>query len=180
MNFDLKILYKTQIREEMMNSFKYGNIHQIPKVEKIIVSSGLGLNGQNNSFLQKSIQEFQLITGQKPIITKARNSIAGFKIREGMPLGLKVTLRNEKMYAFLTRLIHLVLPRIRDFRGLSKMSFDNYGNYSFGLSEQLVFPEIKYEDVDQKRGFNITIVTTGKNKEESTFLLKKIGLPIEN
>lgn len=180
MNFDLKFLYKTQIREEMMNYFKYGNIHQIPKVEKIIVSSGLGLNGQNNSFLQKSIQEFQLITGQKPIITKARNSIAGFKIREGMPLGLKVTLRNEKMYAFLTRLIHLVLPRIRDFRGLSKMSFDNYGNYSFGLSEQLVFPEIKYEDVDQKRGFNITIVTTGKNKEESTFLLKKIGLPIEN
>ena len=180
MNFDLKFLYKTQIREEMMNYFKYGNIHQIPKVEKIIVSSGLGLNGQNNYFLQKSIQEFQLITGQKPIITKARNSIAGFKIREGMPLGLKVTLRNEKMYAFLTRLIHLVLPRIRDFRGLSKMSFDNYGNYSFGLSEQLVFPEIKYEDVDQKRGFNITIVTTGKNKEESTFLLKKIGLPIEN
>lgn len=177
---NLKDTYNTKTKQELMKEFEYSNIHQIPKITKIIISSGLGLNGQNSGFLQKSINEFRAISGQQPLITKAKKSIAGFKIREGMTLGLKVTLRRERMYAFLGRLIHIVLPRIRDFRGLSKKGFDKFGNYSLGLSEQLVFPEIKYEDVDQKRGFNITIVTTAKTSKEASFLLKKLGLPIEN
>lgn len=177
---NLKNTYNTKIKEELMKEFQYKNIHQIPKITKITISSGLGLNGQNSGFLQKSISEFCAISGQQPLITKAKKSIAGFKIREGMTLGLKVTLRREKMYSFLARLIHIVLPRIRDFRGLSKTGFDKFGNYSLGLSEQLVFPEIKYENVDQKRGFNITIVTTAKTNQEASFLLKKLGLPIEN
>ena len=176
---NLKDTYNTKVREELMKEFKYTNIHQIPKIKKITISSGLGLNGQNSGFLQKSINEFRAISGRQPIITKAKKSIAGFKNREGMKVGLMVTLGQERMYSFLARLIHIVLPRIRDFRGLSKKGFDKFGNYSLGLSEQLVFPEIKYEDVDQKRGFNITIVTTAKTSQEANFLLKKLGLPIE-
>lgn len=179
MTFNLKDLYRQKIQDEMMKNFKYTNIHQIPKITKITLSCGLGLNAQNKGFLQKAINEFRTISGQQPVITKSRKSIAGFKIREGMDLGLKVTLRNERMYSFLARLIHLVLPRIRDFRGLSKKGFDKYGNYSLGLSEQLVFPEIRYEDVDQKRGLNITIVTNTSSIDEAQFLLKNLGLPIE-
>jgi len=179
MTFNLKDLYRQKIKDEMMKNFKYTNIHQIPKITKITLSCGLGLNAQNKGFLLKAISEFRTISGQQPVITKSRKSIAGFKIREGMDLGLKVTLRNERMYSFLARLIHLVLPRIRDFRGLSKKGFDKYGNYSLGLSEQLVFPEIRYEDVDQKRGLNITIVTNTRNIDEAQFLLKNLGLPIE-
>lgn len=179
MTFNLKKEYQTKIRKEMLEHFNYKNVHQIPKIVKITISCGLGLNTQNTGFMQKAIEEVRIITGQQPIITKAKKSIAGFKIREGMPLGLKVTLRKEKMYSFLIRLIHIALPRIRDFRGLSKKSFDKFGNYNFGLSEQLVFPEIKYENVEQKRGFNITIETTAKTTQEAYFLLQKIGLPIE-
>lgn len=180
MNYNLKEIYNSEIKQKMMQEFEYKNVHQIPKILKITLSCGLGLNAQNSGFLQKAIQEIRIISGQHPVITKAKKSIAGFKIREGMPLGLKVTLRNERMYSFLTRLIHLVLPRIRDFRGLSKNGFDKFGNYSLGLSEQLVFPEIKYEDVDSKRGFNITIETSAQTKEEAYTLLKNFGLPIEN
>lgn len=179
MKIDLKNDYKTKVVSSMMTHFKYENIHQVPKIVKINVSSGLGLNAQNNTFLQKSIEEFKIITGQQPVLTKAKKSIAGFKVRKDMTLGLKVTLRREKLYSFLTRLIHLVLPRIRDFRGLSVKGFDKYGNYSLGLSEQLVFPEISYDNVDQKRGFNITIVTTAKNFDEAYYLLEKIGLPFQ-
>jgi large subunit ribosomal protein L5 len=164
----------------MSEEFCYKNVHQVPKIVKINVSSGLGLNAQNKTFLQKAIDEFRIITGQQPVLTKAKKSIAGFKIRKDMLVGLKVTLRREKLYSFLTRLIHLVFPRIRDFRGLSIKGFDQFGNYNLGLSEQLVFPEISYESVDQKRGFNITIVTTAKNNKEAYFLLQKIGFPFRN
>jgi large subunit ribosomal protein L5 len=179
MKIDIKKDYKDRVVSSMMKQFKYKNIHEVPKVIKINISSGLGLNGQNNTFLQKSIEEFRIITGQQPVVTKAKKSIAGFKVRKDMILGLKVTLRREKLYSFLTRLIHLVLPRIRDFRGLSVTGFDKYGNYSLGLSEQLVFPEINYDSVDQKRGFNITIVTSAKTFEEAYYLLDNLGLPFQ-
>nr|AYO28276.1 ribosomal protein L5 [Synura sphagnicola] len=174
---NLKKLYKTTVIPKLQEKFKYQNIHQIPKLEKIQVSCGLGLNAQNRVILQKATEEIRLITGQHPILTSARNSIAGFKIREGMPLGLTVSLRKEKMYAFLEKFIHLVLPRIRDFRGLNSTNFDKDGNYNLGISEQLVFPEIDYDAVDQRRGFNITIVTTAKNPAEGFYLLKELGLP---
>jgi large subunit ribosomal protein L5 len=174
---NLKNLYLNTVVPKLKENFEYENVHQIPKLEKIQVSCGLGLNAQNRVFLQKATEEVRLITGQHPILTIAKNSVAGFKIREGMPLGLTVTLRREKMYAFLEKFIHLVLPRIRDFRGLNSMNFDKHGNYNLGISEQLVFPEIDYENVDQRRGFNITIVTSAKNSKEGFFLLKELGLP---
>lgn len=177
---NLKIEYKETIIPKLTEHFKYKNVHQIPKIEKIMVSTALGLNAQNKNYLQKSIEEIRLITGQQPIITKAKKSIAGFKIREGMQLGLKVTLRREKMYSFLEKFIKLTLPRIRDFRGLDSSKFDKYGNYNIGISEQLAFPEIDYDKVDQKRGFNITIVTTSKTLDESFFLLKEFGVPFTN
>ena len=176
---NLKEHYKISVVPKLVEEFKYKNPHQIPKIEKIHVSAGLGLNAQNRVFLQKAIEELRLITGQHPILTNSKNSIAGFKIREGMPLGLTVTLRREKMYAFLEKFIKLVLPRIRDFRGLTTTNFDRHGNYNLGIAEQLVFPEIDYDTVDQRRGFNITIVTTAKNSQESFFLLKELGVPFK-
>jgi len=177
---NLKSHYTTDVVPKLVEQFKYENKHQIPKIVKIQVSAGLGLNAQNRVFLQKAIEEIRTITGQHPIITKSKKSIAGFKIREDIPLGLTVTLRREKMYAFLEKFIKLVLPRIRDFRGLNPASFDKHGNYNLGISEQLVFPEIDYDSVEQRRGFNITIVTTAKNSVESFFLLKEIGVPFKN
>jgi large subunit ribosomal protein L5 len=174
---NLKKEYLEVVVPKLLNEFKYSNIHQIPKIEKIQVSAGLGLNASNRVFLQKATEEIRQITGQHPVLTMSKNSIAGFKIREGMPLGLTVTLRKEKMYAFLEKFIKLVLPRIRDFRGLNPKNFDKYGNYNLGISEQLVFPEIDYDSVEQRRGFNITIVTTAKNSTESFFLLKELGVP---
>lgn len=174
---NLKNDYLNSVIPKLKEEFKYKNNHQIPKIEKINVSAGLGLNAQNRVFLQKATEEIRLITGQQPVLTLAKNSIAGFKVREGMPLGLTVTLRREKMYAFLEKFIKLVLPRIRDFRGLNPNNFDRNGNYNLGISEQLVFPEIDYDSVDQRRGFNITIVTTAKNATEGFFLLKELGVP---
>lgn len=174
---NLKNHYLTSVVPNLVNEFQYKNKHEIPKIEKICISAGLGLNAQNRVFLQKATEEIRLITGQHPILTISKNSIAGFKIREGMPLGLTVTLRREKMYAFLEKFIHLVLPRIRDFRGLSSTNFDKEGNYNLGISEQLVFPEIDYDNVDQRRGFNITIVTSSKTPAEGFFLLKELGFP---
>lgn len=176
---NLKEHYLKQVVPKLLDEFKYENPHQIPKLEKIHVSSGLGLNAQNRVFLQKAIEEIRLITGQHPILTNAKKSIAGFKVREGMPLGLTVTLRREKMYDFLEKMIKLVLPSIRDFRGLSKNNFDFYGNYNLGITEQLVFPEIDFDNVEQRRGFNITIVTTAKNASESFVLLKELGVPFK-
>jgi large subunit ribosomal protein L5 len=176
---NLKKHYLSNVIPKLVTEFKYQNPHQIPKLEKIHVSAGLGLNAQNRVFLQKAIEEIRLITGQHPILTHSKKSVAGFKIRQGMPLGLTVTLRREKMYAFLEKLIKLVLPTIRDFRGLNKTSFDFYGNYNLGIVEQSVFPEINFDNIDQKRGFNITIVTTAKNSSESFFLLKELGVPFK-
>lgn len=174
---NLKEQYQKDITSKLQEKFQYKNLHQIPKLEKIQISAGLGLNAQNRTFLQNAIEEFRLISGQQPVLTKAKNSIAGFKIREGMPLGLMVTLRREKMYAFLEKFTKLVLPRIRDFRGLSPTNFDKKGNYNVGIADQLVFPEINYDLVEQRRGFNITFVTTAKTKDESYFLLHELGIP---
>ena len=177
---NLKEKYLSEIVPKLLEEFKYENTHQIPKLEKIQVSAGLGLNAQNRVYLQKATEEIRLITGQQPILTISKNSIAGFKIREGMPLGLTVTLRREKMYAFLEKFTKLVLPRIRDFRGLNPNNFDKKGNYNIGISDQLVFPEIDYDSVEQRRGFNITIVTTANNSKEGFFLLKELGVPFSN
>ena len=174
---NLKEHYKTTVIPKLMENFQYKNIHQIPKVEKIHINDGLGLTAQNRVFLQKATEEIRVITGQQPVLTKSKKSIAGFKVREEMPLGLTVTLRGEKMYAFLERFIKLALPRIRDFRGLNPNTFDKFGNYNTGISEQLVFPEIDFDSVDQRRGFNITIVTTAKSQKESYILLKELGVP---
>jgi large subunit ribosomal protein L5 len=174
---NLKNHYLETVVPNLVKEFQYQNTHQIPKLEKIQVSAGLGLNAQNRVFLQKATEEIRLITGQNPILTTSKKSIAGFKIREGMPLGLTVTLRREKMYAFLETFTKLVLPRIRDFRGLNPSNFDKHGNYNLGITEQLVFPQIDYDSVDQRRGLNITIVTTANNSTEGLFLLKELGVP---
>ena len=174
---NLKEHYKKNVVPKLLENFQYKNIHEIPKIEKITINAGLGLNASNRVFLQKATEEIRVITGQQPILTNAKKSIAGFKVRQDMPLGLTVTLRREKMYSFLERFIKLTLPRIRDFRGLNPTTFDKYGNYNLGISEQLVFPEIDFDTVDQRRGFNITIVTTAKNQQESFYLLKEIGVP---
>ena len=174
---NLKKEYNDNVIPKLKTEFDYSNVHQIPKITKIHVSCGLGLNAQNRTFLQKATEEIRAITGQHPVLTSAKNSIAGFKIREGMPLGLTVTLRREKMYAFLEKFIKIVLPRIRDFRGLNPNNFDKHGNYNLGISEQLIFPEIDYDNVEQRRGFNITIVTSAKTPEEGRFLLKELGFP---
>jgi large subunit ribosomal protein L5 len=176
---NLKEDYLQKASPKLLEEFQYANKHQIPKLEKIVISSSLGLNAQNRTFLQNAIEEFRVISGQQPLLTKAKKSIAGFKIREGMPLGLVVTLRREKMYAFLERLIKIVLPRLRDFRGISANNFDKNGNYNLGIVEQLVFPEIDYDQVEAKRGFCITIVTTATNAKEGYFLLKELGMPFE-
>lgn len=173
----IKEIYLNDIIPKMKNVFSYKNIHQVPKLSKIEINSGLGVNGSNRIFLEKAIDEIKLITGQYPLLTKAKKSIAGFKIREDMIIGLKVTLRREKMYSFFERFIHLTLPRIRDFRGVNPKSFDKYGNYSLGISDQLIFPEIDFEKLDHQRGFNITFVTTAKTNEESVFLFKELGMP---
>nr|YP_010197230.1 ribosomal protein L5 [Crassiphycus crassissimus]UAD85034.1 ribosomal protein L5 [Crassiphycus crassissimus] len=173
----LKTLYKEKICNDLQNKFKYNNIHEVPKIVKITINRGLGEAAMNNKVLEKSMNEITAITGQKPKITKSKKAIAGFKIRENIAIGLMVTLRRDKMYDFLNKLINLALPRIRDFRGISSNSFDGRGNYNLGLKEQIIFPEVKYDDIDKIRGLNITIVTTAKNNEESFALLKEFGMP---
>jgi large subunit ribosomal protein L5 len=160
-----------------MEQFKYENIHQVPKLVKVTLNRGLGEASQNAKALESSIQEMAVITGQKPVVTRAKKAIAGFKIRKGMPVGVMVTLRSERMYAFVNRLIHLALPRIRDFRGISPKSFDGRGNYSLGVREQLIFPEIDYDRIDQIRGLDISIVTSAQTDEEGRALLKEMGMP---
>jgi large subunit ribosomal protein L5 len=179
MTHEYKKIYQTRIKSNLKEKFKYKNEHQIPKLVKIQINRGLGLAAQNKTILQKTIEEVRLITGQQPIITKAKKSIAGFKTREGMELGVTVTLRNDFMYAFLEKLINLVFPRIRDFRGLNPDSFDEHGNYNLGLREQLVFPEIDYNMIDQLRGYNISIVTTAETPEEGRILLQEFGFPFK-
>ncbi len=174
---NLKKQYHEKVVSQLQKEFSYDNKHKIPKLVKIQISAALGLDAQNKNYLQKATEEIRLVSGQQPILTKAKKSISNFKIRQGMPIGLTVTLRREKMYAFFEKFTKLVLPRIRDFRGLSHSHFDDYGNYNIGITDQLVFPEIDYDEVDQKRGFAITIVTTAKTKKEGKFLLAELGLP---
>ena len=173
----IKAIYKNEVVPYLNETFGYKNVHEIPKIEKIQINRGLGITAQNNKILQKSIDEISQITGQQPIVTVAKKSIAGFKVREEMPMGITVTLRKEKMYTFLDRFINLTLPRIRDFQGLDPKKFDKNGNYNLGITDQLIFPEIEYEQVDQMLGLNITIVTTAKNAKEGLALLQKVGIP---
>ncbi|MBD1873665.1 50S ribosomal protein L5 [Nodosilinea sp. FACHB-131] len=180
MTDQLKTIYKDTVVPKLMEQFKYDNIHQVPKVVKVTVNRGLGEASQNAKALESSLSELALITGQRPVVTRAKKAIAGFKIRQGMPVGVMVTLRSDRMYAFLNRLINLTLPRIRDFRGISPKSFDGRGNYTLGLREQLIFPEIDYDSIDQIRGMDITIVTTASTDEEGRALLKELGMPFRD
>lgn len=179
MHKDLKILYKEKIVPSMIQDFGYKNIEQVPKLLKISVNRGLGEASKNSKELEISLKEIATITGQNPTLNKARKSVAGFKIREEMPVGGSVTLRKEKMYTFLTKLINIVFPRIRDFRGINPNGFDGRGNYNIGLTEQLMFPEISYDEVTQLHGFDISIVTTAKTDEEAYALLKGLGMPFK-
>ncbi|GAB4552922.1 MAG: 50S ribosomal protein L5 [Pleurocapsa sp.] len=176
----IKARYLEEIVPKLTEQFSYSNVHQVPKVVKIIINRGLGEASQNAKALESSINELSTITGQKPVVTRAKKAIAGFKIRQGMPVGVMVTLRGERMYAFLERLISLALPRIRDFRGISPKSFDGRGNYSLGVREQLIFPEIDYDSIDQIRGLDISIVTSANTDEEGRALLKEMGMPFRN
>jgi large subunit ribosomal protein L5 len=177
MKLDLKSLYKQEIVPAMIEAFGYKNIEQVPKIVKISVNRGIGEASKNSKELDASVQEMALIVGQQPTINKSKKSVAGFKIRDGMSVGSSVTLRKVQMYTFLTKLIHIVLPRIRDFRGIDPNGFDGRGNYNIGLKEQLIFPEISYDDVTQLRGLDISIVTTAKTDEEAHALLKAFGMP---
>lgn len=176
----LKKLYEDAIVPKLKNQFQYTNVHQVPKVIKVTINRGMGEAAQNAKALEASLSEIALISGQKPVVTRAKKAIAGFKLRQGMPVGIMVTLRGERMYAFLDRLISLALPRIRDFRGISPKSFDGRGNYTLGLREQLIFPEIEYDRIDQVRGMDISIITTAKNDEEGRALLKEMGMPFRD
>ncbi|MDJ0515345.1 MAG: 50S ribosomal protein L5 [Trichodesmium sp. MO_231.B1] len=176
----LKKYYQEKIVPKLMEQFKYKNIHQVPKLVKITVNRGLGEASQNAKALDSSVKEMATITGQKPVVTRAKKAIAGFKIRQGMPVGVMVTLRSGRMYEFLDRLINLSLPRIRDFRGINPKSFDGRGNYSLGIKEQLIFPEIEYDKIDQIRGMDISIITTANSDEEGRALLKEMGMPFQS
>lgn len=176
----LKTVYQETIVSKLKEEFGYENVHQVPKVIKVTVNRGLGEASQNAKALESSLAELARITGQKPVVTRAKKAIAGFKIRQGMPVGVMVTLRADRMYAFLDRLINLALPRIRDFRGISPNSFDGRGNYSLGIREQLIFPEIEYDTIDQIRGMDVSIITTAHTDEEGRALLKAMGMPFRN
>ncbi|ELR98824.1 50S ribosomal protein L5 [Gloeocapsa sp. PCC 73106] len=180
MTTQLQEQYKSLIVPKLKEQFGYSNIHEVPKVIKVTVNRGLGEASQNAKALESSLKELSIITGQKPVVTRAKKAIAGFKIRKGMPVGVMVTLRSDKMYSFLERLINLALPRIRDFRGISPKSFDGHGNYSLGVKEQLIFPEIEYDTIDQIRGMDVSIITTANTDEEGRALLTAMGMPFRN
>jgi large subunit ribosomal protein L5 len=175
----LKNQYAKNIVPKLMELFKYKNIHEVPKIEKIVINRGLGTASQNQKMVDSALKELGVIAGQKGVITRSKKAIAGFKIREEMPVGVVVTLRGDRMYGFLDRLINLALPRVRDFQGINPKSFDKNGNYSLGLEEQLMFPEIEYDKIDQVRGMDISIVTTAQKQEEGLALLKEFGLPFK-
>ena len=176
----LKDRYVKEIIPDMMKEFSYRNVMEVPKVEKIVLNVGLGEAIQNIKLLDAAQKELSVITGQKPVVTKAKKSIASFKLRKGVPIGCKVTLRGDRMYEFLDRLISIALPRIRDFKGISGKSFDGRGNYSLGLKEQFIFPEINYDKVEMVHGLDITICTTAKSDNESKALLRHLGMPFRN
>jgi large subunit ribosomal protein L5 len=175
----LREKYDSQVRAKMQERFGYKNVNEIPKLEKVVVNMSVGEAIVNSKALDAAVSELAAITGQRPIVTKAKKSIAAFKLREGMSIGAKVTLRGDRMYVFVDKLFNIVLPRIRDFRGLPTRSFDGRGNYNLGLREQLVFPEINYDKVDKTRGMDVTIVTTAKTDEEASEFLVAMGLPLQ-
>lgn len=171
--------YNSEIKQQLIEEFKYKNVMEVPKIEKIVVNMGLGEAKENKNVIKNAVEEIKKITGQAPVVVNSRKSIANFKLREGMPIGAKVDLRDERMYEFLDRLITIALPRVRDFKGVKKNAFDGRGNYSLGLKEQLLFPEITYDDIDAVRGMNITIVTTAESDEEAKKLLTLFGMPFK-
>ena len=175
----LKEMYKNTVFPALKEQFKYENVMQVPKLEKVTLNMGLGEAKENSKILESAVAEIALITGQRPVVTKARKSIANFKVRQGMPVGAKVTLRGDNMYEFVDKLINIALPRVRDFKGVSKNSFDGRGNYSMGIKEQLIFPEINYDKVDTIKGMNIVFTTTAKTDEEAQALLAGLGMPFE-
>ncbi len=176
---NLREKYKTEIINELMKTLEYENILQVPRLEKIVVNMGMGEAMSDSKFLDGGVSDLKLITGQKPIITRAKKAIATFKIREGGPVGCMVTLRGQRMYDFFSKLVNFILPRLRDFRGVSPKSFDGKGNYNLGLKEQTVFPEINYDKLDNVRGMDIAIVTTAKTNEEAKTLLSALGMPFK-
>lgn len=173
----LKERFINDITPALMQKFNYTTVMQVPKVEKVVINMGVGDAAQNAKLLDGAVEDLSIISGQKPVITRAKKSIAGFKLRENMPIGAKVTLRGERMYHFLDKLFNVALPRVRDFRGVSKKAFDGRGNYTLGLKEQLIFPEIEYDKVDKIRGMDVVIVTTAKTDEEARELLSEMGMP---
>src|SRR5690625_3302811 len=176
---ELKQIYREKVVPSMTEKFEYNSVMQVPKVEKIIIKMGVGDAVQTSKLLDSAVEELTLVAGQKPVVTRAKKSIAGFRLREGMPIGAKVTLRGERMYDFLQKLIRVALPRVRDFRGVSNKSFDGRGNYTLGIKEQLIFPEIDYDKVGKIRGMDIAIVTTSNTDEEAHELLLQLGMPFQ-
>ena len=177
---ELKQFYETEVAPKLMETFGFQNPMQVPRLDKIVLNMGLGEAIQNIKILDSAAEELKVISGQKPVITRAKRSIAAFKLREGMPIGCMVTLRRAKMYDFYTKLVNIALPRVRDFRGISGKAFDGRGNYSLGIKEQLIFPEIDYDKIDKIKGLNVTIVTTATNDAEGKELLKLMGMPFRN
>jgi large subunit ribosomal protein L5 len=176
----LREYYYKEVVPKMMETFSYKNVMQVPKLEKIVLNMGIGEAINNNKLLESGAAELKVISGQKPVITRAKKSIAAFKLREGMPIGCMITLRSLRMYDFYNRLVNVALARVRDFRGLSPKAFDGHGNYSLGIKEQIIFPEIDFDAVDKIKGLNITIVNTSKTDEEGKELLKLLGMPFRN
>ena len=173
----LKEKYQSEVRKKLQDEFKIDNVMALPKIEKVVLNMGMGEAIANAKILDAAVDELSQITGQKPVVTRAKKSIAAFKLREGVPIGTMVTLRGEKMYEFLDRLINIALPRVRDFRGVPTKSFDGRGNYTLGIRDHFIFPEIDIAKVDKSKGMNITIVTTAKNDEQARFLLRELGMP---
>ncbi|SCW54044.1 50S ribosomal protein L5 [Eubacterium ruminantium] len=173
----LRDLYNSEIKDAMVNKFGYKNVMQIPKLDKIVINMGVGEARENAKVLDSAVKDLETITGQKAVVTRAKKSVANFKLREGMPIGCKVTLRGERMYEFADRLVNLALPRVRDFRGVNPDAFDGRGNYALGIKEQIIFPEIEYDKVDKVRGMDIIFVTTAKTDEEARELLRLFGMP---
>mgnify|MGYP001818928057 CR=1 FL=1 len=176
----LKQYYNDEVVPQLMQKFKYKNVMQVPKLDKVVLNMGLGEAIQNIKLLDSAVEELQLISGQKPVITRARKSIAAFKLRAGMPIGCMVTLRRDRMYDFYNKLVNIALARVRDFRGVSPKAMDRHGNYSLGIKEQLIFPEIDYDKIDRIKGLNVTVVTTAKTDEEGRELLRLMGMPFRN
>ena len=179
MSAELRETYKNDVFGALLEKYKYENVMEVPKLEKITINMGLGEAKDNAKMMETAVEELALISGQRPVVTKAKKSIANFKVRQGMPVGTKVTLRGDNMYVFAQKFFNIVLPRVRDFRGVSKNSFDGRGNYSLGLKEQSIFPEIVYDKVDKIKGMNIIFTTTAKTDEEAAELLRLLGMPFE-